>query len=429
MQRIIQDIVTDNKLGKETGIFSVCSANEFVLRASFNFAKKNNAHLLIEATSNQVDQYGGYTGLTPKDFAEYVNRIAKEFDFPQEKLILGGDHLGPNRWQKEDEEPAMQKAEVQIRDYVEAGFTKIHLDASMRLGNEQIKPNGLLDAETAASRTARLCKVAEQAASGKNIKPVYVIGTDVPVPGGAKETEDDIRVTPTEELEETINVTKEKFYQNGLESAWERVVAVVVQPGVEFSDEKVFEYDKNKAAKLVETISRFEGIAFEAHSTDYQKAESLREMTKDNFAILKVGPWLTFALREALIALELIERELIPAGSHSSLRSVIDETMSENPGHWINHYHGSEREKRIARIYSYSDRIRYYWTNPAVSESVSKLIRNLSDIEIPLTLLSQFLPNQYYEIRNGKIQNNVESIIFSKIEEVLNIYQYATGGK
>ncbi len=429
MERVIQDIVIDNKSGKGTGIYSVCSANEFVLRASVNFAKKNNSALLIEATSNQVDQYGGYTGFTPEDFAGYVNRIAKEFDFPQEKLILGGDHLGPNRWQKEDEESAMQKAEVQIRNYVEAGFTKIHLDASMSLGNERTKPNGLLEAETVATRTARLCKVAEQAATEKNIKPVYVIGTDVPAPGGAKETEDDIRITPPEELEETINVTKEKFYQNGLEAAWERVVAVVVQPGVEFSDAKVFDYDKNKAAELVETILRYDGIAFEAHSTDYQKAGNLREMTRDFFAVLKVGPWLTFALREALIALELIERELIPAGSHSNLRGIIDETMSKNPEHWIKHYRGSEREKRIARIYSYSDRIRYYWTNSDVSGAVSKLIGNLSGIEIPLTLLSQFLPNQYGEIRDGKISNDVEEIIFSKIEEVLSIYQYATGGK
>ncbi len=429
MGNAIQDIVINNKLGKETGIFSVCSANEFVLKASVNFAKKNNSVLLIEATSNQVDQYGGYTGLTPKDFANYVNRIAEEFNFPPEKLILGGDHLGPNRWQKEDEDSAMRKAKVQIKDYIEAGFTKIHLDASMPLGNESTNSNGLLNAETVAFRAARLCETAERSASVKNIKPVYVIGTDVPIPGGAKEKEDDIRITSPEELAETINITREKFYERKLESAWERVAAVVVQPGVEFSDAQVFDYERNKATKLVETISRFDGIAFEAHSTDYQRAENLKEMVKDNFAILKVGPWLTFALREALFALELIERELIPSDSLSHLRETITKVMSDNPEHWVNHYHGSEIEKKISRIYSYSDRIRYYWTNQKVSESVSKLIRNLSKNRIPLTLLSQFLPNQYDEIRNGKITNNIENIIYSKIEDVLKIYQYATGGK
>ena len=429
MKNVIQDIVTKNKSGKETGIFSVCSANEFVLKASVNFAKKNNSALLIEATSNQVDQYGGYTGLTPKDFANYVNRIAKEFNFPHDRLILGGDHLGPNRWQNEDENSAMSKAEVQIKDYIEAGFTKIHLDASMPLGGESANSNGLLNAETVASRAARLCETAERTASETNTKPVYVIGTDVPIPGGAKETEDDIRITPPEELEETINITKKKFYERGLEAAWERVAAVVVQPGVEFSDAQVFDYDRKKAARLVETISRFDSIAFEAHSTDYQRAESLKEMTKDNFAILKVGPWLTFALREALYALELIEQELIPSNSHSHLRETFDKVMTDNPEHWIKHYHGDESMKKISRIYSYSDRIRYYWTNQKVSESVVKLISNLSKTEIPLTLISQFLPNQYGEIRNGKIDNNIEKIIYSKIEDVLKVYQYATGGK
>ncbi len=429
MENQIQNIVRKNKEGKDVGIFSVCSANDFVIKASINYAKKNDSVLLIEATSNQVDQYGGYTGMTPKDFAKYVANIAAELDFAPEKIILGGDHLGPNRWQSENESSAMKKAKEQIKDYVEAGFTKIHLDASMSLGNEPTKPNGLLDAEVVGERAAQLCKIAEQFSPSDNNKPVYVIGTDVPIPGGAKESEQDIRITPASELKETIEITKRKFYENGLQSAWERVVAVVVQPGVEFSDSQVFEYDKNKAADLVKTISNYNDIAFEAHSTDYQQAEKLKEMTEDNFAILKVGPWLTFALREALFALELIEQEIVPADSVSDLRKTIENEMIKNPEYWIKHYHGNDKEKQISRIYSYSDRIRYYWNNPKVSEAVTKLMQNLENMTIPLTLLSQFLPNQYNEIRKGKVHNKTEEIIFSKIEEVLSTYQYAVGEK
>ncbi len=425
MVNSIKNIVSQNRAGEHSGIFSVCSANEFVIEASVQFAKRNNSLLLVEATSNQVDQFGGYTGMKPRDFADYVKSIAEKNNFDSGKLVLGGDHLGPNRWQTENEESAMLKAKEQVKQYVEAGFTKIHLDTSMSLGGEKTRENGLLDAETVANRSVELCKVAENASQNIGTKPVYIIGTDVPVPGGAKETEDDIRITSATELEETIEITREKFLNNGLESAWERVVAVVVQPGVEFSDSKVFEYNHNKAIDLVNTISTVEGIAFEAHSTDYQNGNALRQMVSDNFAILKVGPWLTFALREALLGLELVEKELLPEIERSGLRITIENQLDTFPEYWIQHYHGSEREKRISRIYSFSDRIRYYWTNAKVKDSVKKLIRNLESKDIPLTLLSQFLPNQYKAIREGLIENNINYIILNRIEEVLSIYNYA----
>ncbi len=53
-------------------------------------------------------------------------------------------------------------------------------------------------------------------------------------------------------------------------------------------------------------------LAFEAHSTDYQGRQPLRELVEDGFAILKVGPELTFALREALYGLDLIAGDLFP---------------------------------------------------------------------------------------------------------------------
>jgi D-tagatose-1,6-bisphosphate aldolase subunit GatZ/KbaZ len=42
-----------------------------------------------------VDQFGGYTGMTPADFRGFVCQLADSLDFPQSQLILGGDHLGP----------------------------------------------------------------------------------------------------------------------------------------------------------------------------------------------------------------------------------------------------------------------------------------------------------------------------------------------
>src|SRR3989304_6153460 len=96
-------------------------------------------------------------------FVRYVQRIAEENQFPFENIILGGDHLGPNVWQNEPEESAMQKAEVMMRDYVQAGFVKTHLDCSMRLAGE---PDGALLLALSASRAARLAKGGEESSVG-----------------------------------------------------------------------------------------------------------------------------------------------------------------------------------------------------------------------------------------------------------------------
>jgi len=151
----LDDLVAAQKRGEPRGIVSICSAHPWVLKAAM---QEDMGPLLIEATCNQVNQFGGYTGMTPADFVRYVREIARESHYPFENIILGGDHLGPSVWKNEPAEAALSKAEALIRDYVEAGFVKIHLDCSMRLADD---PEGAIDVDVSASRTARLARVAE----------------------------------------------------------------------------------------------------------------------------------------------------------------------------------------------------------------------------------------------------------------------------
>ena len=123
-------ILADNRAGKKTGIYSICSAQATVLEASMLQAKKDQSILLIESTSNQVDQFGGYTGMLPADFVAYVQGIADKVGFNKDDILLGGDHLGPNAWQNESAQDAIEKAKELIRQYIKAGYQKIHLDAS-----------------------------------------------------------------------------------------------------------------------------------------------------------------------------------------------------------------------------------------------------------------------------------------------------------
>ena len=415
------------------GIYAVCSANRFVLESAMLEARADRSLLLIESTSNQVNQFGGYTGQTPEQFVEFVHGIAAEMKFPARQIVLAGDHLGPHVWRSEGSAAAMEKAKEMVRAYVRAGFSKIHLDASMPCADDQAGANRPLDDEVVSTRAAELCEAAEEAHRGMGTtgpRPLYVIGTEVPVPGGELIGSKAPEVTKTKDLAHTLQVAEKAFARRGLEKAWERVVAVVVQPGVEFGDSTVFAYDSKKANALSRFIARAWGGVYEAHSTDYQTSAALRQMVLDHFAILKVGPWLTFAFREAVFALAAVEREWLTGKggvSLSELPEALESAMLENPGHWRNHYSGDERELRIARKYSYSDRARYYWPQSSVANAMEKLIHNLREYPAPQSLLSQYLPRQAEAVRCGTIANEPRSLIRHKILEVLEQYAYACG--
>ena len=225
-------MVEQHKRGKANGIYAVCSAHPIVLEAAIRYAHANHTPLLIEATSNQVDQFGGYTGMTPADFRSFVCRLADSLDFSQDMLILGGDHLGPNRWQNLPAEQAMANADDLIKSYVAAGFKKIHLDCSMSCANDPVP----LTDEIVAERAARLAKVAEETCMAHfgESDLVYVIGTEVPVPGGAHETLTDLAVTTPDAARATLQAHYHAFEKHGMEGIWPRIIALVVQPGVEF---------------------------------------------------------------------------------------------------------------------------------------------------------------------------------------------------
>ena len=416
---------------REKGIYSCCSANEFVIRAALRRAKANDTVVLVEATANQVNQNGGYTGMVPSDFRRFLDQLAQEEDFPADKLLCGGDHLGPLTWQGLPEERAMANAEELIRSYVLAGFSKIHIDTSMRVADDDREQR--LPDTTIARRGARLCRVAEDAFAQYSKThpeapaPVYVIGSEVPIPGGAQENEDSVAVTSPADCEATLAEFRRAFASQGLEDAWSRVIAIVVQPGVEFADESVIEYDRAAAKELMGCLKNHPGLVFEGHSTDYQPRECLREMAEDGIAILKVGPALTFALREGLFALEQIERELYGVSDFplSHFRDVLEQVMLEDQSQWAKYYHGSMPQKRYARAFSYSDRARYYLTNARVADAVRTLLSNLDHTGIPMALLSQYMPVQHARVHDGKLSLKAADLLIDRVGDCIDDYLYA----
>ena len=428
---MLAEIVAAHKCGQSVGIYSVCSAHPFVLEAAIRQALEDGSPLLVESTSNQVNQEGGYTGRTPADFRAHVCGLADRVGLPRERVFLGGDHLGPNPWRSQPARSAMAKACTLVRDCVLAGYVKIHLDASMRCADDP--PHSPMDKSVMAERAAELCLAAEEAYSGSRsgqAAPHYVIGTEVPPPGGAEEHEGRPIVTTVDDVQETIERTETVFKQHGLDAAWERVVAVVVQPGIEFGDDLLLAYDRQAAARLARSVEAYPRLVFEAHSTDYQTRDVLRALVEDHFAILKVGPALTFAFREAIFALALIETEWLSGREGvelSNVREVLDAVMSANPLYWRDYYAGPELHLRFARKYSYSDRSRYYWQVPELQKAVTRLLHNLERHPAPLTALSQYLPIQYERVRTGALANMPRDLVCDKIRTVFIDYAYACG--
>jgi len=404
--------------GMPRGITSVCSAHELVIEAALLQAAEDGTDALIEATCNQVNQDGGYTGMTPAGFRDFVLAAAARTGFAPERIILGGDHLGPNPWKHLPADQAMARAEDMIAAYAAAGFAKLHLDASMGCAGE---PAALPD-EVIAGRAVRLAARSEAASAGLAARPVYVIGTEVPTPGGAAGSLDHLRPTTPEAVLATYGVHERAFHQTA-PAAWPRVLAIVVQPSVEFGNEDVAVYQG--AAALSGALRQMPGLVFEAHSTDYQPEEALRRLVVDGFPILKVGPGLTFALREALYGLDAIDAVLNPDAPR--LAATMEALMLAHPEHWRNHYPGTATQRRVLRHYSYSDRIRYYWPAPKAREAVGGLLKRLGRTTIPATLISQHLPKLYERAVAGQLEVEPRALLIEAVRDVLRTYSRACG--
>ena len=361
--------------------------------------------------------------MTPADFRNFVLEIANKVAFPGGRILFGGDHLGPNPWKDLPADEAMAKAEAMTEAYAAAGFGKIHLDASMACANDPTP----LPVATIAERAARLARASEKGTrEGGHPAPGYIIGTEVPVPGGAMEELDVLEVTSPADAAETLAIHEEKFREAGFEDVLTRVTGLVVQPGVEFGNANVIRFKPKEAESLSAWRQSTGGIVFEAHSTDYQPTEALSALVQGGFCILKVGPGLTFALREALYGLDRIAGILDPSYEGGALMRAMETTMLAAPKNWAGYYPGSDAEKYVQRHFSYSDRIRYYWNLPDARGAVAALFDALGERELPETLVSQYLARVYDDVSAGTLTPTARNLAIASVRKALEPYSIAT---
>ena len=409
-----RSIIADNRAGTRRGVASWCTAHPQTLSAVLAAHRVGDDPILIEATCNQVNQHGGYTGMTPATYRTFIEGLARQEGVAIARIILGGDHLGPNPWKGRPANEALREARDMVRAYVEAGFTKIHLDTSMACADDRS-----LSEAAIAERAAELCAVAEEASGGGDL--VYVIGTEVPIPGGETEALDSLAVTPPEAARRTFELHRAAFAAKGIAHAMSKVIALVVQPGVDMGNTQVFAYDPAKAAALSAAVLDIPGVVYEAHSTDFQTEAALSSLVANHFAILKVGPSLTFAFREAVVAMAAIEERLVASG-RSGVLAALDQAMDDNPVHWRG-YVAADGTERLGRLFGLSDRVRYYWPVPQVDSAIKTLMRNIDAAFVPPGLISQFVGEMIPEAKRSLSKR----IVQAKVGAVVAKYRRASG--
>lgn len=416
--KLLRDTIARNRNGEAEALPSVCSAHPLVLGASLRLAESLDQPLLIEATSNQVNQFGGYTGMRPADFVKWVGELADRHGTSRDRLHFGGDHLGPQVWRSKPAESAMALARDLMKEFIEAGFTKIHLDCSEGCAGEGAQVGDRLSAE----RAADLASVCEETASDPE-KLSYCFGTEVPPPGGARADDNHDNVDPTdpEAAAATIEAHRKAFADKGLDGVWPRMVALVVQPGLEFTPDHVIRFDMDQPDLLSDVIMPHEGLVFEAHSTDYQADPVYPDLARRHFAVLKVGPALTFAMRRALYALDGLAHWL--GKDAGSLPMAMESLMRDKPQSWAAHYEGEGTELRELMHFGYADRIRYYWTQPEAEQAVASLLKALEGPAPKAPTLAQYFAASTIE-RAAALEGVcwAEALVLAEIQEVLLPY-------
>jgi D-tagatose-1,6-bisphosphate aldolase subunit GatZ/KbaZ len=414
MTDILRDIIARNRAGEAVAIPSVCSAHPEVLRASLAMAERLDRAIVIEATSNQVNQDGGYTGMTPAAFIAFVRRLAMETNTDPARIVFGGDHLGPQAWRRLPADQAMAKAHVMVRDYVQAGFTKIHLDCSEGCAGEAAQ----LDDAVTVPRAADLARTCRDAGAEALL---YVVGTEVPPPGGARsEDHADIPATRPQAARETLDAHIVAFHDVG------EIGGLVVQPGVEFSPMSVHHLPLDRDPGLREAIAHHPGVCLEAHSTDYQHPQGFVRLAELGFAFQKVGPALTFAYRQAVYALDHLRTLAGWRADDADLRSTMETVMLAEPGYWQGHYQGADLA--LQRHFGLADRIRYYWPHPDALAAVATLMEDLGGRHLPEPLLWQVFGTDVLDRAEAISGPYPTRLIHATIEAALAPYFFAHAG-
>lgn len=341
---------------------SFCTSNEDVISSILNFCKRFDLPVLIESTSNQVNQYRGYTKLNPSEFKKKVKLLAKRNLYSSKKILFGGDHLGPLPWKKMKRNIALKRGQKLVEAYLNSNFNKLHIDTTIKMIDEKI-----LTKNTIKDRSKEILN-SFQNKKLKNL--ILVLGSEVPTAGGSftvKRNDFDYENEIISEIKLYKKIYKELNLNKDLN--------LVVDSGMSFNDKKIFSSNRKKL-NFLRKASQLLNVQFEAHSTDYQNINELKELVKSNFKFLKVGPELTYYFTRAIFEMHKIEKKFIK--KNSKIKVVIFNALKNNNKYWIDYY----KHRRLNDVINGQfDRLRYYWNETSVVIAKKKLFKNIDNLD------------------------------------------------
>ncbi len=394
---------------------SFCTSNIFVLKSLLHFCKYKNLPALIETTSNQVNQYGGYSGNKPKDFIKKINNLIKKIKFNKKNIFYGGDHLGPLPWMKSKSVTALAKSIKLIDLYLKNNYIKIHIDTSIKCNDDKF-----LTTKEVFLRTKYILRKLKKK---NNLKKIFLVfGTEVPLSGG----NDSKKIIPT-----ALKQIKEEYLNFSALLKSENLptdnFGLVIEPGMKFMDRSITKPYLNNF-KQKKSFSKKNKFIFEAHSSDYQNFSTLKKLVKNNFKILKVGPELTFNLFKSFLFMEQIEKK--NCHSKSNFKKIILDTMFKNKDHWKNYFNHLSKKKLSNNITnSFFDRTRYYLDEKKVSNCITNLQLNINKInqeKIIKLLEKKKIIYNFKKIENYRY-TNFDLIVFYFLNKIFVKYYKACG--
>ncbi len=405
--------MTLDKIIKSKALPSFCTSNIEVIKSILFFCNLKKLPCLIECTSNQVNQNGGYTNKTPKIFVEEISRLRKKIKFKPDRLFLGGDHLGPLPWNSKNNDIALKNSILLIKDYLNENFSKIHIDTSIKCKNDKY-----INSKIVFNRTNRILN---DFSIKKKIKDRFiVVGTEVPLAGSGDNKK--IIRTSIKQIETEFFNFKEIFQRLNLKKMF---FGLVIEPGMKYKHYTItkpnFYNFRNK-----KNISKKNNFVYEAHSTDYQSQKILRQLVKNNFKFLKVGPELTFNYARSLFFMENIEKKKNKI-KNSNIKETIFSTMLKNKKYWNGYY---TKKKPGLFLNSKLDRMRYYFDTKEVKNSVLTLKKNINllDKKNILSFMNLATKKEFLSLSKKKLSNfDIIKLIY--ISKTLNKYFGSCGYK
>ena len=402
-----------NKIIQNKALPSFCTSNVDALNSILYFCKINKLPCLIECTSNQVNQDGGYTNKTPKLFINEIFKMQKKINFDKKKLFLGGDHLGPLPWKNNNSHTAIKNSVKLIDSFLKEKFCKIHIDTSIKCKNDKHIDNDII-----FNRTNQILR---NPAIFKKIKDRFIIiGTEVPL-SGSGDSKKIIKTSKQQINNESLRF-KKILKSIGLKNNF---FGLVIEPGMRYMHSSITQ-PNFKDFKEKRRISIKNNFVFEAHSTDYQSLKTLKQLVKNNFKYLKVGPEITFNYSRSLFFMQNLEKKIVKKKC-SNLKAKILSTMLDNSKHWKEYY---KRKDKKLFLDSKLDRLRYYLNSKKVVNSINLLKKNVNklDKKIIYPLINQDLKKDFIFYSKKKLSNfDLIKLIF--ISKSLKKYFKACGFK